>query len=149
MSLPMETLRLTAASASIHQLRHQLTESLKLRVLHVPIPPPKGAADNSRIAILFSGGLDCTVLARLSDDLVPKDQGIDLINVAFENPRIASCRQADGTNSAMDIYEECPDRITGRSSFQELLDVCPQRSWRFIAVSAVYPRSWPFLTPLR
>lgn len=40
-----------------------------------------------RVAILFSGGIDCSLLARLVHDILPKDQTIDLLNVAFENPR--------------------------------------------------------------
>ena len=37
------------------------------------------------IAILFSGGVDCTVLARLVDQILPPEQAVDLLNVAFEN----------------------------------------------------------------
>ena len=32
---------------------------------------------------MFSGGIDCTVLALLADLYVPKHQPIDLLNVAF------------------------------------------------------------------
>lgn len=92
-----------------------------------------GPAD-ARVAILFSGGLDCTVLARLSHELVAEHQSIDLINVAFENPRVAA--QLTGqTASSHDLFEACPDRITGRKSFQELLTTCSGRVWRFIAVA--------------
>ena len=92
-----------------------------------------GPAD-ARVAILFSGGLDCTVLARMTHDLVDQDQSIDLINVAFENPRVAAHLPKGATSSLDDIYEACPDRITGRKSFQELLTTCPGRVWRFVAV---------------
>lgn len=63
--------------------------------------------------ILFSGGLDCTVLAYIANKYVPVDQPIDLINVAFET-----------TNN--DPYN-VPDRITGRSSFDELKRICASR----------------------
>ncbi len=117
----------------VQQLRQQLVQSLQLRVLNVP-PPVAGETADNRIAILFSGGLDCTVLARLASELLPPEQGIDLLNVAFENPRVAQHRSKDATET---IYEACPDRITGRKSFAELASVCPSRQWRFVAVSEV------------
>lgn len=125
---------LQEGSESVRSLREHLVRSLSLRVLSVPQPPldPEHGV-TTRIAILFSGGLDCTVLARLTSELLPEGQGIDLINVAFENPRIAARLPAG--SSATAIYEACPDRITGRKSFGELCDVCPGRQWRFISVS--------------
>lgn len=124
------TTALSSQSLSVEQLRDHLTESLKLRVLHVPVPPKAGPLD-ARAAVLFSGGLDCTVLARIASDVIPPGQAIDLINVAFENPRIA----AQNRNlSAAELYELCPDRMTGRKSFAELLAVCPDRPWRFVTV---------------
>lgn len=89
------------------------------------------------MAVLFSGGLDCTVLARLCHDLLPRDHPVDLVNVAFENPRVAAhAKKSKDQESfeSFDIYEACPDRVTGRKSFAELQAVCPGRAWRFIAV---------------
>lgn len=105
-------------------------ESLQLRVLNVPRPPMAETSD-ARVGVLFSGGLDCTVLARLSSDIIPPGQAIDLINVAFENPRIASQNK---NLTTVELYELCPDRMTGRKSFAELLAVCPDRQWRFVTV---------------
>lgn len=88
--------------------------------------------------MLFSGGLDCTVLARLCHDLLPPEQGIDLLNVAFENPRVAAnAKKTLGKDVAdsFDIFEACPDRITGRKSFSELQTVCSGRAWQLVAVS--------------
>lgn len=132
-------------------LRHYLLESLKPRLLTIPKPPSIGHSHNVRLAILFSGGLDCTVLARLSHDLLPPHQEIDLLNVAFENPRVIKAAQAgprlkkgaqspppDTTqtlNNKVSPYELCPDRETGRKAHQELQTVCPGRKWRFVAVS--------------
>ncbi|KAH0438213.1 asparagine synthase related protein [Colletotrichum camelliae] len=133
---PSDVPPLTATSSSVQALRDQLTESLKLRVLNVPEPPAHDAGNDTRISVLFSGGLDCTVLARTASDLLPLEQGIDLINVAFENPRLAS--KAENSAAGVNLYEACPDRITGRQSFAELTDVCPERRWRFIAVDIPY-----------
>ncbi|KAL2873756.1 hypothetical protein SGCOL_011071 [Colletotrichum sp. CLE4] len=133
---PSDVQSLSAVSPSVQAVRQQMTESLKLRVLNVPEPPAHDAGNDTRVAVLFSGGLDCTILARMASDLVLPDQGIDLINVAFENPRLAA--KADNSLGAPSLYEACPDRITGRKSFAELTAVCPTRSWRFIAVDVPY-----------
>jgi len=66
------------------------------------------------------------------------DQGIDLINVAFENPRVVAQLKKGADGSLSDFYEACPDRITGRRSFAELQKVCPGRAFRFVAAST-YP----------
>ncbi|KZL88002.1 asparagine synthase [Colletotrichum incanum] len=137
MALPPSDIQpLSASSSSVQAVRQELTRSLKLRVLNVPEPPAHEANNDTRVAVLFSGGLDCTVLARLASDLLPSEQGIDLINVAFENPRLAA--KAEKPSDGLSLYEACPDRITGRKSFAELTAVCPARRWRFIAVDVPY-----------
>jgi len=74
--------------AKMHTFIELLTESIRQRVLTIPFPPKSSTANSKpRIAVLFSGGLDCTVVARLVDKVLPEGEGIDLINVAFENPR--------------------------------------------------------------
>jgi asparagine synthetase B (glutamine-hydrolysing) len=144
-------------SESVLQLNSHLSESLKLRILNIPLPPGYQSEHQVRVAILFSGGLDCTVLARMAHDILPSDQYIDLLNVAFENPRVVQAaknaahqkkRSVEDTelplepysevvNNQIDVspYENCPDRETGRKAFQELQTVCPSRAWRFVAVS--------------
>ena len=130
-------------------------------MLNVPVPPALASNEKVRIAILFSGGLDCTVLARMVHDILPTEQQIDLINVAFENPRVVQaaskaakshqlCHSTIGVQVDADVlcdkgnedalkdkspFESCPDRMTGRKAFQELQNVCPSRVWRFVAVS--------------
>ncbi|EXM24164.1 hypothetical protein FOTG_08661 [Fusarium oxysporum f. sp. vasinfectum 25433] len=132
--LPRKNFALGQDSRSVQELRSRLVESLRLRVLDVPLPP-KAKPTDARVAVLFSGGLDCTVLARLSHDMIPADQCIDLINVAFENPRIAGQFK---DLSREELYEKCPDRMTGRNAFAELSRVCPGRAWRFVAVNVPY-----------
>lgn len=73
--------------------------------------------DHSSVGILFSGGLDCTILAYLADKYVPKEQSIDLINVAFRKDN----------NASYDV----PDRLTGKQSLEELKQMCPHRNWIF------------------
>ncbi|XP_045511748.1 asparagine synthetase domain-containing protein CG17486 isoform X1 [Colias croceus] len=73
------------------------------------------------VGILFSGGLDCTILAYLADKYVSKDQPIDLINVAFKTE---NCTTYD-----------VPDRITGKNSYEELKTNCSSRNWVFREVN--------------
>ncbi|KAI0478212.1 asparagine synthase-domain-containing protein [Xylaria cf. heliscus] len=136
--LPSPQHKLDFDSPSLQVLRHKLIESLKPRVLDVPEPPNMISDVDARIAILFSGGLDCTVLARLAHELVPISQGLDLINVAFENPRQVALEAKQPHLRASDTYEGCPDRATGRKSFAELKSSCPGRYWRFIAVNVPF-----------
>ncbi|KAK0647623.1 asparagine synthase-domain-containing protein, partial [Cercophora samala] len=128
---------LTSASPSVQALKEQLVDSLRLRVLNIPQPPSSGMG-KTRVAVLFSGGLDCTVLARLCHDVLDADQEIDLLNVGFENPRVVAQLRKDAKGKEVDFYEACPDRITGRKSFAELKNVCPGRVFRFVAVNVPY-----------
>jgi asparagine synthetase B (glutamine-hydrolysing) len=122
---------------NMDEFKASLQRSLALRTQHVREAVEPAPGDNphhaAKVAILFSGGLDCTILARLCHDLLPLDETIDLLNVAFENPRIHS-KLEPGTSP----YELCPDRITGRSSHAELVQVCPGRRWRFVEVNVPY-----------
>ena len=118
-------------------LRH-LQWSLSLRTLGVPLPPSQAVAP-ARVAVLFSGGVDCTVLARLLHDLLSKELEIDLLNVAFENPRVVQAAGASQTSpTARSAYSLCPDRVTGMSSYSELLAICPGRTWRFVSIDVPY-----------
>lgn len=66
----------------------ELSASVATRVALSPRPRSSASAQNkARIAILFSGGLDCTTLALLTDAALIAGEEIDLINVGFENPR--------------------------------------------------------------
>lgn len=135
-ALPSGGGQLTMSSTSVAALSQQLLESLRLRVLNIP-PPPATSVDadcKTRVAVLFSGGLDCTVLARLSHEVLEPDYGIDLLNVAFENPRVVAQLRKECNDGLPDFYEACPDRVTGRRSFAELQETCPGRAFRFVAV---------------
>ncbi|KAI9670693.1 MAG: hypothetical protein M1831_005913 [Alyxoria varia] len=128
-------------------LEHQLRKSMKLRVPR-KLPdtdkyrPPPGS---SAVAVLFSGGLDCTILARLIHEYLPSDQAVDLVNVAFENPRVQSASahslatlNNDTHDKPRSAYESCPDRITARSSVTELREICSSRSWNLVEIDVPY-----------
>lgn len=130
---------LTPESPVIHELQQRLSQSLEPRITNIP---------NGALAVLFSGGLDCTLLARLSHDILPSSEPIDLLNVAFENPRVAAAAAAKGeaaaggsaavTPTTGGIYETCPDRITARAALTELQTTCPNRQWRLVAINIPY-----------
>ncbi|KAJ0420174.1 asparagine synthase-domain-containing protein [Aspergillus carlsbadensis] len=127
---------LTTTSSILRELEHRLRQSLALRIQNVR-PPPFAGDTNVKVAVLFSGGLDCTLLARLAHDILPAAESIDLLNVAFENPRVVAAA-ARGSESSTSAYESCPDRLTGRSAFADLRRVCPTRNWRFVAIDIPY-----------
>ncbi|GAA5991715.1 hypothetical protein JCM10908_001105 [Rhodotorula pacifica] len=68
----------------------ELERAVRARVATVPPVPAPPAA---RIAVLFSGGLDCTVIAAILHRVLPPSEAIDLITVAFENPRSLAARE--------------------------------------------------------
>eukprot|EP00962_Isochrysis_galbana_P048797 scaffold20423_cov73-Isochrysis_galbana.AAC.1 len=72
----------------------------------------------ARVAVMFSGGIDSLILARLADLHTPSCEPIDLLNVAF------------GVDAGV-----APDRLTGWAGLDELRAVAPAREWRFVEVS--------------
>jgi asparagine synthetase B (glutamine-hydrolysing) len=117
-----------------------LTSALSIRTRTIPHTHAhlNSTANDTRLAILFSGGLDCSVMAWLIHTLLPPAEPIDLINVAFENPRTVAAQKT----RPEDVYNVCPDRITGRAGWEELckLSSPQERMWRFIEVHcSVWP----------
>jgi hypothetical protein len=130
----------------------------------------------ARVAVLFSGGIDSTILTFFAHRSVylnlsirvieeplllamvsrhlPIDEPIDLLNVAFENPRkvqiqvegnIASlpkkqkkakmrqmANTVSGTAQGSNSYR-VPDRVTGLEETEELRRLCPGRVWNFVS----------------
>ena len=129
-------------SETVLELERRLRDSLRLRIADIPSlgkARESLTSKDAKVAVLFSGGLDCTLLARLAHEILPVDEPIDLLNVAFENPR--SMAAASKIESGVSVYESCPDRKTGRSSYLELLRVCGNRKWRFLAIDIPYSES--------
>lgn len=146
---------LTEESPSVVKLHEQLLTSIRLRVQAIPTvthadskleSPFQHDQSEARVAVLFSGGLDCTVLARLVHEVLPSGEPIDLLNVAFENKRVvqaAASGKGKGkkgeavqeTSPPPDPYAICPDRITALKSFSELQATCPTRPWRLIKIN--------------
>lgn len=88
--------------------------------------------------------------------VLPTGEPIDLLNVAFENPRALAAAKSvashgkskkgqvdtNGEQDRTDSMYDVPDRLTGRSSVQVLRRVHPDREWRFVEVNVPYKASW-------
>lgn len=107
--------------------RISATPAICRRCLNV-IDGPRQCSD-AKIGILFSGGIDCTILACLADQLIDPHLPIDLINVSFE--RIVR----NGTNKSSPIDYNTPDRLSALASLDELKRLSPQRQWNLIIVN--------------
>lgn len=95
-------------------------------------PPYENHPDctHSKFAVLFSGGVDSTILSILCHRHVPADQPIDLINVAFEQPE--SHKTGSQGKPVFQPASEAPDRRTAWQSFHELCRVAPTRRWKLV-----------------
>jgi asparagine synthetase B (glutamine-hydrolysing) len=125
--------RITVNSAAVSYFDALLRTSLELRINNIRERDDEKSHVDAHVAILFSGGLDCTLLARLSHEILSPGEQIDLLNVAFENPRIHKNQASP--------YELCPDRITARSSFAELQRTCPGRTFRLVCIDVPFLES--------
>ena len=136
---PIAEAQLSLDSDAVNMLFKFLHASLVLRLSSISVKMDSHV-HSRHIAILFSGGLDCSLIARIAHDILPLEQEVDLLNVAFENPRVqaAAQRAPDVQKSTTSAYERCPDRNTGRASLEELMQVCPGRSWRFVSINIPY-----------
>ncbi|CAG8539269.1 9713_t:CDS:10 [Diversispora eburnea] len=128
----------------IDQMIDELSDSVRRRVVDIP---RIGSKRDARVAIMFSGGLDCICLAALADKFISPEESIDLINVAFENPRIQQAKSGKKKKNVQDVQSiqgntnsiyDVPDRITGRQGVIELRKISPNRTWNFIEVNVSY-----------
>ena len=74
---------------------HQLQAAVQRRISNIPFLcrdckrstrdtlRPSEACEHPKLAILFSGGIDSSVLTALADRILPLNEPVDLLNVAF------------------------------------------------------------------
>jgi len=94
-------------SAKALKLALQNAVEIRLKDLH-----------QNSIAIMFSGGLDCAVLAALAHLSLNECVSIDLLNVCFEHPA-----------------HQSPDRLSALATFHELKRTFPTRSWNLVCIN--------------
>ncbi|OCF41643.1 cytoplasmic protein [Kwoniella heveanensis CBS 569] len=124
-----------AVEAEVSRFIDHLRTSVRKRVENIPDPEPGQA----RVAVLFSGGIDCTFLAYLLHDCLPLSDPIDLINVAFSTAPKTLNPNDKGKGKALPLPTyDVPDRLSGRDAVAELRQVCVGREWRFVEVNVPY-----------
>lgn len=109
---------------NVVKLKHLLEKAVEKRI---STQPPycktcileKTHCTHSFTGILFSGGVDCAILALLAHKFTDKSHTLDLINVAFDK---------------VENYKT-PDRISGLQTLEELKRLCPERKWNFVQVN--------------
>ena len=82
---------------------------------------------------------------------VPKDEAIDLLNVAFENPRKLKFPNHNGRRPSRrvrlapkaigSVDYMVPDRVSGLEEVDELKRLCPERTWHFVGIFIVWGTS--------
>jgi asparagine synthetase B (glutamine-hydrolysing) len=105
-----------------HALR-RLSEAVRRHVVALPVPDPDADAPDAGVApvaVLFSGGLDCALLAALLHHHLPAHAPVDLVNVAF---------QGEATDAFVDAT--VPDRVAALLAWADLERCCPARQWRY------------------
>ena len=110
--------------------------SIKRRTTN--IPGVNTDCDSAKLGILFSGGIDCTLLALLAEEFVHPDQPIDLLNASFENPRLLKTNNRTSFTADEDSKYDVPDRILGRKSLLELQQLRPGRKWNFVEINVPF-----------
>ncbi|BES98551.1 asparagine synthetase [Nesidiocoris tenuis] len=114
-------------SNMVDDLAEVLRDSVRLRVKTKPTcckrcePEPGIECLHSKIAVLFSGGLDSTILALMAHQVLEPLETIDLLNVAFKK-----------RNSKA---SDAPDRLTGHLAIEELRQIAPERKWNFVEIT--------------
>lgn len=120
---------------AVTNFRRILSEAVIIRTSTIP-PGNTNAPTDSRIAVMYSGGVDCAVIARLLHEVLDLSEPLDLLNISFENPRtVANAKKLDSSYS--EIYST-PDRLNGLQGFTELMSTCPGRRWRFVEIDVPY-----------
>ncbi|KNE70086.1 hypothetical protein AMAG_20235 [Allomyces macrogynus ATCC 38327] len=121
-----------AHAAAVTNLLDLLSKSVRVRMQAHPAP---STPTDAPLAVFFSGGLDCKILAALLDRHVPCTSPVHLLN--FENPRVITASKRGSAGGAHDP-RAVPDRRTARQALAELQRVAPTRTWRLLEINVPY-----------
>ncbi|KAH3668042.1 hypothetical protein OGAPHI_001796 [Ogataea philodendri] len=112
----------TDQDLDIIALHSKLAHAVRKRVTTISPPHPA----HSNLALLFSGGLDCTLLAALAAKELGPGASIDLLNVSFNNPR---------SNT---LPANTPDRLLAHKSWIGLKEKYPEVNFELVEVDVPY-----------
>lgn len=121
----------TEVANAVHTFVRLLSTSVRDRISHTPglcTNCPRSllpSCEHAKIGILFSGGVDCTLLAVLADRLIDPQLPINVYNVAFEKP----------SNKAEQPNWNVPDRVSALEALEELRAINPDREWNLSEVN--------------
>ncbi|KAI9057153.1 hypothetical protein FKP32DRAFT_1638527 [Trametes sanguinea] len=144
-------------TSAVDDLIAELDRSVMLRVRNIP-RSNNTLPGQARVAVFFSGGIDSTMLAFLADRHVDPSEPIDLLNVAFENPRKIAVKVEGNIGglpkrekkqklrepldySSVKVSYDVPDRLTGLQEVEELRRLCPNRTWNFLEINVPFEES--------
>lgn len=141
-------------SSALDSIKQALFESISARVNFVhgetfrrESEQAWQSSSTAMVAVLFSGGLDSTLLAYMAHLVISDNRPIELINVAFENPRVlvaAETTKTRGGGPNNDAIAESsdrfdtPDRILSRKSLARLRNLSPNRAWQSVEINVPY-----------
>lgn len=116
-------------SSALDSFTALLKKSVQDRVLTTPnhcslCIQEKLHCNHPKVAILFSGGIDCTILASVAHQCLPPDETIELLNVAFEK-----------VGNKSEVNWDVPDRVSARDSYKELQLLFSQRKWSLVEIN--------------
>eukprot|EP00088_Acartia_fossae_P041098 TRINITY_DN4296_c0_g1_i3.p1 TRINITY_DN4296_c0_g1~~TRINITY_DN4296_c0_g1_i3.p1 ORF type:complete len:603 (-),score=80.31 TRINITY_DN4296_c0_g1_i3:1486-3267(-) len=124
-----ELLKVSCMKIAVEELIQKLRDAIKLRIENQPNLCKECVKKKCStpctcpcVGVLFSGGLDSTLLALLAAQLFVEKgdcRGIDLMNVSFATPE-----------GSFDV----PDRMTGLQALQELRSLLPGYPFRMVKV---------------
>jgi asparagine synthetase B (glutamine-hydrolysing) len=115
---------LAVDDSAVTAFLNTLSESVRVRISTISFDPGVLRCGHARLGILFSGGVDCMLIAALAHRHLPEGEAIDLINVVFVGDLPASAAAL-----------HAPDRATAINGLEELHSVAPRRRWRLIQVN--------------
>jgi asparagine synthetase B (glutamine-hydrolysing) len=113
-----------AIEAFLDKLTKSVAERIKRTQKFCKDCKTLGNCNHSNVGILFSGGVDCSLLTVIAEKFINKSKSIDLMNVAFEKAK-----------SSPEIDWNVPDRKTGLQTFDELKQLFPSRKFNFVEVN--------------
>ena len=124
-------------STDVDDFLAMLHQAVRRRLVNVDV--------DTGVGVLFSGGVDCSLLAAVVNALLSDDVAVDLLNVAFQpikkitqetckKNRKKETSKNEGRSNDYDV----PDRRTGLNAWRELKMINPRRNWRFVAIDVPF-----------